>query len=99
MDKQQIFDIVIKQVTELKETLPESQQFNVDADTQLFGSHSKIDSLSLVSVIVDLEGVFADEHDIDISLTDDRAMTRDQSPFDSISSLTDYIDEVINGNI
>lgn len=97
MDKQQILDIVINQVTELNETLPETQQFTVNADTPLFGNNSKIDSLSLVSVIVDLESVFASEHDIDLSLTDDRAMTREKSPFDSISSLAEYIEEVVNG--
>jgi acyl carrier protein len=98
MNKQQIFDIVINKVTDLNETLPETQQFAVNGETQLFGTNSKIDSLSLVSVIVELEGEFSSEHNIDISLTDDRAMMRAQSPFENINSLTDYIDEVINQN-
>lgn len=96
MDKQQIFDIVINQVKELNETLPAEQQFSVDKDTVLFGNDSKIDSLSLVSVIVDLEGIFSDEFDMDISLTDDRAMTRAISPFDNVESLVDYIHEVVS---
>lgn len=98
MNKQQILDIVLAQVTALNETLPADQQFTVEPQTPLFGNGSKIDSLSLVSVIVDLEGVFASEHDIDLSLTDDRAMTREKSPFDSINSLADYIEEAINEN-
>lgn len=98
MDKQKIFDIVINQVTELNETLPEDQKFSVNENTVLFGNNSKIDSLSLVSVIVDLEGVFSSEYDFDISLTDDRAMTREISPFDNVSSLVDYIHEVVNEN-
>lgn len=96
MDKQQIFDIVINQVTELKDTLPEDQQFSVSEETVLFGDNSRIDSLSLVSVIVDLESVFSSEHDFDISLTDDRAMTREISPFDNVTSLVDYIYEIIS---
>lgn len=96
MDKQQIFDIVINQVKELNETLPAEQQFFVDKNTILFGNDSKIDSLSLVSVIVDLEGIFSDEFGIDISLTDDRAMTRAISPFDNVESLVDYIHEVVS---
>lgn len=98
MNKGEIFDIVIKQVAELNETLPQEQQFTVDKDTILFGNNSKIDSLSLVSVIVDLEGVFASEHNLEISLTDDRAMTREVSPFDSVTTLVAYIDEVVNEN-
>jgi acyl carrier protein len=97
MNKDQILEIVLKQVSELNETLPEQQQFEVNEQTQLFGNGSKIDSLSLVSVIVDLESTFSSEYDIDISLTDDRAMTREKSPFDDISSLVNYINELING--
>lgn len=96
MDKQQILDIIITQVTGLNETLPEAQQFTVNAETPLFGNDSKIDSLSLVSVIVDLEGLFASDYDIDLSLTDDRAMTREISPFDNVTNLADYIYEVIH---
>jgi len=96
MDKQQIFDIVINQVTELVETLPEDQKFEVNKDTVLFGNNSQIDSLSLVSIIVDLESTFSSEYNLDISLTDDRAMTREKSPFDSIDSLVDYIYEITN---
>jgi acyl carrier protein len=96
MDKQEIFEIVINQVNELKDTLPDDQQFEVNKDTVLFGNNSKIDSLSLVSVIVDLEGLFSSEYDFDISLTDDRAMTREVSPFDNVVSLVDYIHEIIN---
>ena len=95
MDKKEIFSIVINQVTELNETLPDGKKIQVDENTILFGNGSGIDSLSLVSVIVDLEMLFSNEYDYDISLTDDRAMTRAISPFDNISSLVDYINELL----
>lgn len=96
MERAKIFEIVIKQVQELNETLPQNQQFLVNEDTILFGNNSNIDSLSLVSVIVDLESVFSAEYDQEISLTDDRAMTREINPFSSIRNLVDYIAEVVN---
>mgnify|MGYP003442148534 FL=1 len=96
MERAKIYEIVIKQVQELNETLPENQQFSVNEDTILFGNNSNIDSLSLVSVIVDLESVFSDEYGKEISLTDDRAMTREINPFSSIRNLVDYIAEVVN---
>lgn len=98
MNRDQILNIVINQVNELKDTLPESQQFETNEDTVLFGENSNIDSLSLVSVIVDLETQFSTDYNYEISLTDDRAMTREVSPFSSIKSLVDYIYEVINEN-
>ena len=96
MTKQEITAIIINQVEQLNDTFPDTQKISVNEKTILFGNGSSIDSLSLVSIIVDLEMLFSDEHGFDISLTDDRAMTREISPFDSITSLVDYIFEVIN---
>ena len=96
MTKQEITAIVINQVEQLNETFSEVQKITVNENTVLFGNGSSIDSLSLVSVIVDLEMLFSDEYGFDISLTDDRAMTREISPFDSVTSLVDYIFEIIN---
>lgn len=96
MNKNTILDIVINQVRELNETLPQEQQFEVNENTTLFGNGSSIDSLSLVSIIVDLEMLFSTEHGHDISLTDDRAMAREKSPFTNISTLVDYIFELTN---
>lgn len=96
MTKQEITAIVINQVEQLNETFSDIQKISVNENTVLFGNGSSIDSLSLVSVIVDLEMLFSDEHGFDISLTDDRAMTREISPFDSVASLVDFIFEIIN---
>jgi acyl carrier protein len=96
MQKKEIQEIVISKVRALVETLPEEQQMDVNESTVLFGKGSAIDSLSLVSIIVDIESAFSLDHGSEISLTDDRAMTRKKSPFDSIASLIDYIDELIN---
>lgn len=96
MNKSEITNVVIEQVKQLNETLPESQKFIINNQTVLFGEGSRIDSLSLVSVIVDLETIFFDEYGYEISLTDDKAMTRAISPFDNIQNLIDYIDELIN---
>jgi acyl carrier protein len=96
MKKEELYKIVMKQLEDLSETLPEDQKFLVSRETILFGRGSSIDSMSLVSVIVDLEGFFFDEIGLEISLTDDNAMTRDISPFDNVGNLVDYLDELIN---
>ncbi len=63
--------------------------------TILFGAGATIDSLTLVSYIVDLECCLADHFGKEISLTDDRAMTREVSPFDTFGSLKNYIHELV----
>ena len=95
MEIEKIYELVIKQLEELNETLPIEQQFVADKNTVLFGNNSNIDSLSLVSVIVDLETVFSDEYGQDISLTDDRAMIREISPFTNVQNLAEYIKEIL----
>lgn len=96
MNKDAILDIVILNVRSLVDTLPDEQKFIVDQNTILFGNGSNVDSLSLVSIIVDLETTFSEDYKLDISLSDDKAMMRKNSPFDSVKSLVDYINELVN---
>jgi acyl carrier protein len=96
MKKNIVKEIVINQLMELMETLPGDQKFDVSYETILFGRGSSIDSMSLVSVIVDLETYFLDEYNIEVCITDDRAMTREISPFDNVKNLVDYLHELIN---
>ena len=95
MEKDKIEEIVIGQVRDVISTFEESEEFCIDGNTVLFGNGSNIDSLSLVSVIIDLESLFFDSYGYEITLTDDRAMTREISPFDNVSNLVDYIFEII----
>lgn len=67
------------------------EQLEVHLNTRLFGTDAVLDSLSLVSVIVDVEAAISDASGRDISLTDDRAMSQAVSPFSDVSTLTDYI--------
>ena len=96
MERQEILNSVKNQVELLRDTFPSDEQFEVTEEMILFGADSTIDSLSLVSLIVDIESLFFDEYNLEISLTDDKAMMRKISPFSTISTLTDYIFEVVN---
>lgn len=92
-----ITSTILSTLSDLIDTLPEDQKFNPDETTKLFGPGSTIDSLTLVSFIVELESVFSTRHNVDIVLTDDRAMMREKSPFDSVKDLSDYVYEIANG--
>jgi hypothetical protein len=60
----------------------------------LSGSGAELDSVALVSFIVEVETSLNLDHDLALSLTDDRAMSRDPSPFDSVQTLKQYIVEL-----
>ncbi len=57
----------------------------------LFGSEALLDSLGLVTLIIDVEERLAAEHGLDVQLATDQAMSQRNSPFLNVGTLTDYI--------
>jgi len=51
----------------------------------------KLDSLSLVTLIVDIEQKLEDDYEVVLILADDKAMSQKRSPFRSVRTLADYI--------
>jgi hypothetical protein len=90
-----ILSIVLRALQSLNEERPLNEQLNLSESTLLFGEGAQLDSLSLVSLIVDIETAVMDEFEKSISLTDDKAMDRDISPFTDVRVLTDYISELL----
>ena len=66
-------------------------------ETPLFGKNSLLDSLALVSVIVDVETAVSDELGEAICLTSEEALTQEKSPFADVRALCDYILHVTEG--
>lgn len=75
--------------------LPEAEQVAFGPETQLFGPGAALDSLALVSLIVDVETGVSDTFGREVSLTDDTAMSREESPFASVAALSKYIMEML----
>ena len=71
------------------------QIVDVDANTTLFGENSELDSMGLVNVVVDIESRLLDEG-YEISLTSEKAMSRKNSPFRTITTLAEFIKEQMN---
>jgi acyl carrier protein len=84
-------DIILLALNNINEERGPDEQLTVGLDTRLFGADAVLDSLSLVSVIVDVEAAVSDAAGRDISLTDDRAMSQAVSPFTDVNALTAYI--------
>jgi hypothetical protein len=83
-----IIFLALKNINE--ERGPEDQ-LDIGSATILFGTDAVLDSLSLVSVIVDVEAAVSEASGHDVVLTDDRAMSQEVSPFSDVTSLTAYI--------
>lgn len=94
--KNEIQKIIIKALSDVNEEKAPNERFQVDLETKLFGENAALDSLSLVSVIVDVEAAISEMLGQDISLTDDRAMSQKISPFADVNSLTSYIEILVS---
>jgi acyl carrier protein len=64
----------------------------VQMDTPIFGKQSPLDSIQLVSLIVDIEEGVHEALGIEITLADRRAMSQKQSPFRDVAALCAYIE-------
>jgi acyl carrier protein len=64
-------------------------------DTRLIGRKGVLDSMGLVTLIVDVEQRLEEEYDLVVVLADERAMSQKHSPFRSVGSLADYICQLV----
>ena len=94
MTYEEALAIVLQALTTVNEEL--DVPVEVSAETPLFGADAAIDSLSLVSLIVDVEMEASDRLGRPVSLTDDRAMRREPSPFTTPAALAGYFTELAN---
>jgi hypothetical protein len=91
LTKDSIQASIFHALVSINEERDSDKQILINAETRLFGPEAVLDSLSLVSVIVDIEAAISAASGREISLTDDRAMSQTMSPFSDINTLTNYI--------
>jgi len=100
MDQEQhVLECIYKALRSLNEERAANDQIDIGPDTCLFGESSALDSLSLVSVVVDLETLVSDTFGRFVSLTDDRAMSRDPVPFTDVGALKGYLMELLSEQV
>jgi acyl carrier protein len=63
----------------------------VTEETVIVGPEAVIDSIGVVSLIVDVEQRLEMDHQVSVTLANDRAMSQRNSPFRTASVLADHI--------
>jgi acyl carrier protein len=99
-DNERIVQAIYRAVDELNKQLPKGVHVGKSADSPLYGKSGKLESIDLVTLMIEVEEKIKEEFGIPITVADERAMSQEDSPFLSIGSLTDYIAELLkeNGN-
>ena len=83
-------------VDELNKQLPKGVSVNKAPDAVLYGSTGKLESIDVVTLIMELEDEIKAQFGTSITIADDRAMSRENSPFRTVETLTDYVAELLN---
>lgn len=94
MNKEKIEKVIISLLKDFTSENNIELLEEISADTRLIGSKGILDSMDLVSFLVELEEVLSEDLNIDVELTSDSAMSARTSPFINISTLTSFIQEI-----
>lgn len=63
----------------------------ITGDTVLVGKDAVLDSLGVVSLIVEVEQRVEAEHGVSVTLANDKAMSQRNSPFRTVGVLADHV--------
>jgi acyl carrier protein len=96
MNRNDIVSLVCQSVSEVLDAKGEDSKSVVE-DTVIFGSNSTIDSLDLVNVIVVVEEAIADKTGKQITIVDEASLISGNSPFRTVGSLSQLIQERLSG--
>ena len=95
-NKERILDAIFSALEETNQQLPSGGQLKKSPDTILFGRSGMLDSMALVSLIVSVEENIAEKLGIAITIADERAVSQKSSPFQTVKTLTDYTELLVN---
>lgn len=90
-----IIELIIKEIQDFNETLDIAINLDNGKDSILFGQGSSLESVDFVSLIVNIEQAVSDEYEKELSLVDVRAMSQKTSPFRTVGSLAEYIQNLL----
>ncbi len=86
-----IMQIIKEAIFDLNEELDYDHLRQVDAETPIFEGDDSLDSLSLVSLIVDIEARVEDAFQTEVVLASEKAMSMQNSPYRNVLTLTNFV--------
>jgi D-alanine--poly(phosphoribitol) ligase subunit 2 len=93
--KEQVEIIVKTALQEINSTLQNVSHFDLTPSLNLYGRNGYLDSLSLVSLIVTIEGAIEENFGISLILANERALSQHQSPFSTLGTLIQYVNQLV----
>ena len=92
---ERITKAVFAAVDGLNEQLPAGVQVEKSLDAPLYGSSGKLESLDFVTLIMEVEEKINAEFGTDITIADENLLSKEKSPFSSLGTLIEYLQELL----
>lgn len=90
-DQELVRAIVLDALGALNQQRAVADRFSPARDTIVYGEDGALDSLELVTFIMEVEQRLEERLGASVALADDRAVSRRVSPFRSVPSFVDFI--------
>jgi acyl carrier protein len=94
-NNERITKAVYAAIDELNKQLPKGVQVEKSPDAPLYGSSGKLESLDFVTLIMEVEEKINSEFGTDITIADENLLSKQNSPFSSVLTLVEYLEEVL----
>jgi acyl carrier protein len=95
IDRNTAVSIVMKSLRDVIEQTGAEIPAEINEDTVIVGAGAVLDSIEVVSLIVEVEQHLEMEHDVSVTLASDKAMSQRTSPFRTVRVLADHVCAVI----
>ncbi|MEE4382503.1 MAG: hypothetical protein V2J02_10940 [Pseudomonadales bacterium] len=94
MEEQRVLALIVEAIRGANALRTASEQIDETEDGLLFGGDGPLDSIALVSLLMDIEDALL-EQGLELSLSSEHAMSLAHSPYRSVRSLADYVLELM----
>lgn len=95
---ERVVSAVYRAVDELNKSLPKGLHVEKSLQSPLYGKDGHLESIDVVTLIMEVEDQIKNEFGASITIADDRAMSQQNSPFRTVGTLSDYVAELLNEN-
>ena len=87
----ELVELIARTVRDVTAATPNPAPPGLDEGTRLFGRNGLLDSLTLVSVVLDVEQEVNERYGLSLSMADERSVSQERSQFRTVASLADYV--------
>jgi hypothetical protein len=91
MDRERLVGRMVHMLQQTLDERSEGTAVQASSTLPLVGPEAVVSSMGLVTFITDVESMLQEQHQMDVVLVSEQALSRKNSPFRTIETLADYV--------